>query len=61
MSFRYALNTMGDVSLGSMERINIAWFAELMERHCTSLEAIAIITKEMPSGLEDMYRDYSLY
>jgi hypothetical protein len=39
-TFRYPLNKDGTVSIGTIERINIAQFAEYMDRLCNYLEGI---------------------
>jgi hypothetical protein len=59
ISFRYALNKEGNVSLGPRKHINLAAFAEAMERLCTSLEIIGNYYGGMLSQLDSMKRDQS--
>jgi hypothetical protein len=60
-SFRYPLNKDGDVSLGSLERINIGQFSERMERLSRALEQIDCYFGQILSAMADMHSDYSPY
>ncbi len=57
-TFRYPLTKDGAVSVGTIERINLARFAEYKERLCNYLEGIEAYYGHLSEAYYDMMSDY---
>jgi hypothetical protein len=57
-TFRYPLTKDGAVSVGDIERINLARFTEYMERLCNYLEGIEAYYGHLNEAYNDMMSDY---
>jgi hypothetical protein len=58
-SFRYPFTKNGEVSLGPLQRINLAQFSEKMERLCTLLEGMDLYYKKIVQWNAEMYSQYA--